>query len=78
MAQARAGRFPNLTLSGDAGQGTTDLGGFFGFGRTDVSPRGAALELRQPVFTGGAVSAAITRAREGRDAALAQAGGAAR
>ena len=76
LAQARAGRFPIATLSADAGQGTTDLGGFFGFGRTDVSPRGAALELRQPIFTGGAVSAAVTRAREGRDAALAQVGGA--
>jgi outer membrane protein len=76
LAQARAGRLPALTLSGEAGQGTTDLGGFFGFGRADVSPRTAALELRQPLFTGGAVSAAIDRARQGRDAALAQAGGA--
>jgi outer membrane protein len=76
LAQARAGRLPTLTLSGEAGKGTTDLGGFFGFGRADVSPRGAALELRQPLFTGGAVSAAIDRAREGRDAALAQVGGA--
>ncbi len=76
LAQAQAGRLPALTLSGQAGQGTTDLGGFFGFGRTDVSPRAGALELRQPLFTGGAVSAAIDRARQGRDAAIAQAGGA--
>jgi len=76
LGQARAGRLPALTLSGQAGQGTTDLGGFFGFGRADVSPRGAALELRQPLFTGGAVSAAIDRARLGRDAAIAEAGGA--
>jgi TolC family type I secretion outer membrane protein len=76
LAQARAGRWPALTLSGETGQGTTDLGGFFGFGRADVSPRAAALELRQPLFAGGAVSAAIERARQGRDAALAQAGGA--
>ena len=62
LAQAQAGRLPALTLSGQAGQGTTDLGGFFGFGRADVSPRGAALELRQPLFTGGAVSAAIAQA----------------
>lgn len=75
LAQARAGRLPSLTLSGEAGQGTTDLGGFFGFGSADVSPRGAVLELRQPLFTGGAVSAAIDRARQGRDAALAQASG---
>ena len=39
LAQARAGRLPALTLSGEAGQGTTDLGGFFGFGQADVSPR---------------------------------------
>jgi outer membrane protein len=76
LAQARAGRLPSLTLSGEAGQGTTDLGGFFGFGRADVSPRAAALELRQPHFTGGAVSAAIDRSRGGREAALAQVGGA--
>jgi TolC family type I secretion outer membrane protein len=76
LAQARAGRLPSLTLSGQAGQGTTDLGGFFGFNQADVSPRAAALELRQPLFSGGAVSAAVERAREGRDASLAQVGGA--
>jgi TolC family type I secretion outer membrane protein len=76
LAQAQAGRLPTLTLSGESGQGKADLGGFFGFGRDDVSPRVAALELRQPLFTGGAVSAAVTRAREGREAALAELGGA--
>ncbi|OYX32394.1 MAG: hypothetical protein B7Y99_08590 [Caulobacterales bacterium 32-69-10] len=76
LAQARAGRLPALTLSGEVGQGTTDLGGFFGFGRADVTPRAAALQLRQPLFTGGANTAAIDRAREGRDASLAQVGGA--
>lgn len=76
LAQARAGRLPTVALSGESGWGTTDLGGFFGFGRSNVSPRGAALELRQPLFAGGAINAAIDRAREGRDAALAQAGGA--
>lgn len=75
LAQARAGRLPTLTLSADAGQGTTDLGGFFGFRSADVSPRGAAAEVRQPIFTGGAVSAAIARAKEARDAALAQVAG---
>jgi TolC family type I secretion outer membrane protein len=53
-----------------------DLGGFFGFGRSNVSPRGAALEVRQPLFAGGGITAAIDRARDSRDAALAQAGGA--
>lgn len=76
LSQARAGRLPTAVLSGESGWGTTDLGGFFGFGRSNVSPRAAALELRQPLFTGGAVTAAIDRAREGRDAALAQTAGA--
>jgi TolC family type I secretion outer membrane protein len=76
LTQARAGRLPALTLSGEAARGTTDLDGFFGFGRADVSPRVAALELRQPLFTGGAVSAAIDRARQRRDATLAEVGGA--
>ncbi len=76
LAEARAGRMPTLVLSGESGWGTMDLGGFFGFGRADVFPRGAALEVRQPLFAGGATTAAIDRAREGRDAALAQAAGA--
>ncbi|WP_309604951.1 TolC family outer membrane protein [Phenylobacterium sp.] len=76
LAQARAGRLPTLALTGQSGSGTTALGGFFGFGKSHVSPRAVVLELRQPLFTGGAVTAAIDRAREGRDAALAQAGGA--
>jgi outer membrane protein len=76
LSQARAGRLPSVVLSGQSGWGTTDLGGFFGFGRSDVSPRGAMLEVRQPLYSGGGVTAAIDRAREGRDAALAQAAGA--
>ena len=76
LSQARAGRLPSAVLSGESGWGTTDLGGFFGFGRSNVSPRAAALELRQPLFAGGAITAAIDRAREGRDAALAQTAGA--
>ena len=42
LAQARAMRLPSLSLAGEAGQGTTDLSGFFGFGQADVSPRAAA------------------------------------
>jgi len=76
LAQARAGRMPSLTLSGEGGSGTTDLGGFFGFGQSDVSPRAASLQLRQPLFSGGGVNAAIARAGEGKTAALAQVGGA--
>ena len=76
LSQANAGRLPTVTLSGQTGWGTTDLSGFFGFGRSDVTPRGASLEFRQPLFAGGAITAAIQRARDGRDAALAQAAGA--
>jgi len=77
LAQARAGRLPSLTLSAASAKGTTDLGGFFGFGQGDVAPRAASLQLRQPLFTGGGLSAAIDQAGEGRTAAQAQAGGAA-
>ena len=76
LAIARAGRLPSLTVSGEAGRGNTNLGGFFGIGRSDVSPSVAEIELRQPLFNGGATSAAVDRAREGRDAALIQVGGA--
>ena len=76
LAVARAGRLPSLTLSGEAARGNTNLGGFFGIGRSDVSPSAASLELRQPLFSGGATTAAIDRARAGRDAALIQVGGA--
>lgn len=76
LSEARAGRLPTVVLSGQSGWGTTDLGGFFGFGRSTVSPRGAALEVRLPLFAGGAINAAIDRAHGGRDAAIAQAAGA--
>jgi outer membrane protein len=76
LSEARAGRLPTVVLSGESGWGTTDLGGFFGFGHANVSPRGAGLEVRQPLFAGGAINAGIDRAREARDAALAQAAGA--
>lgn len=76
LAQARAGRLPNLTLSAEAASGTSDLGGFFGFGQSDVTPRAASLQLRQPIFSGGRVSAAIAQAGEGRAGALAEVGGA--
>lgn len=77
LAQARAGRLPSLTVLAESASGTTDLGGFFGFGQSNVSPRAASLQLRQPLFSGGGVSAAIAQAGEGKAAALAQVGGAA-
>jgi TolC family type I secretion outer membrane protein len=71
-----AGRLPTVTLTGQAAGGASDLGGFFGFGRSTVFPRQIALELRQPLYTGGAVSAAIDAARAARQAALFRVGGA--
>lgn len=76
LSQARAGRLPSLEVSAESGWGTTDLGGFFGFGRSDVRPRGAAAQVRQPLFAGGGITASIDRAREGREAARAQSAGA--
>lgn len=76
VTQAYAAGLPSVTLSGEAGTGETDLGGFFGFGKADVDPRAGAVELRQPLFAGGAIVAGVARARAGKDAALAQAGGA--
>lgn len=73
---ARAGRLPTLSITGQAGAGTTDLGGFFGFRRTNVTPRGAALQLRQPIFAGGAINAGVARARSDRQTALAEVAGA--
>lgn len=77
LAQARAGRLPSLTLSAEAASGTSDLGGFFGFGQSDVTPRAVSLQLRQPLFSGGAVSAAVAQAGEERSVALAEVVGAA-
>ncbi|HWA63943.1 MAG TPA: TolC family protein, partial [Caulobacteraceae bacterium] len=76
LGQARAARLPSVTVAGGAAAGTNDLGGFFGFGRNDVHPRQLALELRQPLFAGGALAAGVDRARAGRDAAQLQVGGA--
>ena len=75
LAQARSGRLPTVTLSGETGQGRTDFGGFFGFGQADLAPRAAGLEVRQAIFAGGAIGAAVDRARQGRAAASAQANG---
>ena len=77
VSEAEAARLPSLTVSGESGQGSLDLGGFFGFGKGDVSPRAAQVELRAPLFTGGAVSAAIAAARAEREAAAQSASGAA-
>ncbi|MBS0334080.1 MAG: TolC family outer membrane protein [Proteobacteria bacterium] len=76
LSQAQAARLPTVSLAGETGTGRTDLGGFFGFGRANVAPRAAVVEIRQPLFAGGAIGASIDRARAGRDAAVADVAGA--
>ena len=71
LGQARAARLPSLVASGSVAYGPTDFGGFFGFRSYDLKPRTAALSLQQPLFTGGAISAAIAQARSADDAASA-------
>ena len=57
LSEARAGRLPTVVLSGQSGWGTTDLGGFFGFGRSNVSPAGRGA---------GGAPAAVRRRRDQR------------
>ena len=71
LSQARAGWLPTITLEGSIATAPTDFGGFFGFGREDLTPSTAGVELRQPLFTGGAVSAAIGQAKAGAASAAA-------
>ena len=71
--QARAAALPQLSVVGQIGRGTADLGGFFGFERQTVEPRSAQVELRQPLFAGGGVVAGIAQARQTREAAEAAA-----
>lgn len=63
LQEARAGRLPSVTASASAAAGHTDFGQFFGFGGYDLKPRAAEISLQQPLFTGGAVSAAIGQAK---------------
>jgi TolC family type I secretion outer membrane protein len=70
VREAQGAALPQVTLSGSAGTGRADLGGFFGFGKSDIDPRAAQIEVRQPLFTGGALLAGIDQAKQGRDASL--------
>jgi outer membrane protein len=63
LQQARAGRLPTVTFSGSVAKADTNFGQFFGFGRYNLTPRTAELSIQQPLFTGGAVSAAIAQAK---------------
>lgn len=65
LQQARAGRMPAVTLQGSIAEAPTDFGGFFGFPAQTLTPRLAAVELRQPLFNGGRVEAGVAQAKAG-------------
>jgi len=70
VREAWSAALPQVAVSGAAGHGRTDLGGFFGFGKADVDPRTAQIEVRENIFSGGAVLAGVDQAKQGREAAL--------
>jgi outer membrane protein len=72
LREAQAGRLPTLTASGEAATGHMDYGRFFGFGALDISPSAARLTLQQPLFAGGALTAAVSQASAGQAAAKQQ------
>jgi len=76
MTQARAAALPTVTVAGESGRSDVDLHGFFGFGSGSVRPQQLAVELRQPLFAGGAIVAGMDQARAGRDAARMEVAGA--
>ncbi|WP_249138376.1 TolC family outer membrane protein [Phenylobacterium montanum] len=63
VKEAEAGRLPTVAIEGSAASARTDFGHFFGFGRYDLTPRSAAVSITQPLFAGGAITAAIDQAR---------------
>lgn len=63
LRRAGAAMGPNVSLNGLITGGEVDLGGFFGFGRQDVTPSALSLEISQPLFASGALSAGRTGAR---------------
>lgn len=69
LDQARAGGLPTVSLDASAAVGSTNFGGFFGFGQHTMTPRQAQLSLTQPLYTSGAVTAAVSQARAGESRA---------
>ena len=69
--QARAAGGPSARIEAMAGVGRIDPGGFFGLTADQVVPLVAQMTAEFPLFTGGRVSAAVTQARGGADAARA-------
>ncbi len=72
LDQARSGLLPSVTVTAQAGSGSTDFGGFFGFGERTMRPQAAGVEVRETVFSGGAVEAGIGQAKAGDAAARAR------
>ena len=69
VTEARAGGLPTVVAQASASEASTDFGRFFGFGQHTLAPRSAELAITQPIFTGGAVSAAVSQAKAGEAAA---------
>lgn len=55
--RARAAFGPTVSINGMMAHGESDLGGFFGFDRQEVTPSALSLEVSQPLFTSGALGA---------------------
>ncbi len=72
LRAAKGARLPTVSLTGEYLSGRNDLGGFFGFGASDVDPRAVRLEMTQPLFAGGGIAAGVDQARAGQEAAKAQ------
>ncbi|MDR6624995.1 TolC family outer membrane protein [Caulobacter segnis] len=71
---AKGARLPTVGVAGEYMSGRNDLGGFFGFAAADVDPRSVRLELSQPVYAGGAITAGVDQARAGQAGAAARLG----
>jgi TolC family type I secretion outer membrane protein len=63
LQQARAGGLPSVVVSASASEASTNFGNFFGFGQRSLTPRSAQISVTQPIFSGGAVGAAINQAK---------------
>ena len=65
VSEARAAGLPSVTLQASISEAPTAYGHFFGFPDQTLTPRAAGIEVRQLIFNGGAVDAAVDRAKAG-------------
>lgn len=72
VGEARAAGLPSVTLYGSVAEGRTDFGPFFGFGAHAMTPSTAGVEVRQTLFAGGAVGAAVGQAKAAEAGARSQ------